>query len=188
MKKILILALAISVTACSSPKPNFFQPVAMQTVEINYPNVKSTVLLNQVLLPAEAARPQITTLGTKDYEVKIDEFNRWGATPERLIQSVLNQNISIHLPNAVIENQTPLRKNYQYAVAIEIAEMSGRLNDYATLKASYFIRNKLGRIVKSGRFDNIIKISGSYDEYIPAQSALLGQLAAQISRDIAKLK
>ncbi len=188
MKKIIIAALALLSAACSSPKPHFYQPVAMQTAEKSYPNVKFTLLLNQVLLPAEAARPQIATLGKENYEVRIDEFNRWGAAPERLIQNVLNQNLSLTLPNAVIENQTPLRKNYQYAVAVEITEMNGRLDDYAVLKASYFIKNKMGRIVKSGRFDSKVKIDGGYDEYVPAQSSLLGGLAAKISGDIAKLK
>lgn len=188
MKKIIIAALALLTAACSSPKPNFFQPIAMQTAENTYPNVKFTLLLNQVLLPAEAARPQIATLGKENYEVKIDEFNRWGAAPERLVQRVLNQNLSLLLPNAVIENQTPLRKNYQYAVAVEITEMSGRLDDYAVLQASYFIKNKSGHIIKSGRFDNKVKINGGYDAYIPAQSALLGQLATQIARDTANLK
>lgn len=188
MKKYLIAALALLIAGCSSPKPHFFRPVAMHNVQTPSPNVKYTVLLNQVLLPAEAARPQITTLGNEDYEVRIDEFNRWGAAPERLIQNVLNQNLSLLLPNAVIENQTPLKKNYQYAVAVEITEMNGRLDDFAVLKASYFIKNRLGRIVKTGRFGNTAKISGGYDEYVPAQSRLLGELAAQISGDIAKLK
>ena len=188
MKKFLIAVLVLLSTGCSSPKPHFYQPVAMQTAQTTYQNVKSTILLNQVLLPAEAARPQITTLGKEDYDVRIDEFNRWGATPERLVQSVLNQNLSILLPNAVIENQSPLRKDYHYAVAVEITQMSGKLDSYATLKASYFIKNKLGRIIKSGRFANTTKIDGGYDEYVPAQSLLLGELAEQISADIAKLK
>lgn len=188
MKKALILALALFTTACSSPRPNFFQPVAQQSVEQSYPQVTATILLNNVLLPAEAARPQITTLGDENYEVKIDEFNRWGAAPERLVQRVLNKNISLALPKAVVENQTPLRKDYQYAVAVEISEMSGRLDEYAELQASYFIRNKLGRTLKSGKFSNKVKINGGYNDYVPAQSKLLGELAAQISRDIAKLK
>ncbi|MCM1324298.1 MAG: PqiC family protein [Acetobacter sp.] len=187
MKKILILALAVLTTACSSPTPHFYQPIAVQTVTVTYPKVKSTLLLNQVLLPAEAARPQITTIGAKDYDVRIDEFNRWGATPEKLVQRVLNQNLSLALPNAIIENQTPLRKNYKYAVAVEITEMSGKLDKFATLKSSYFIRNKMGRVVKSGRFANSVEISGGYEEYVPAQSSLLGELAELIAKDIARL-
>lgn len=188
MKKILVLALALLTTACSSPRPNFFQPVAVQSVEQSYPQVKSTILLHQILLPAEITRPQMTTLGTEDYEVRIDEFNRWGASPERLVQHVLNKNISLALPNAMVENKTPLQKNYQYAVAIEISEMTGRLDDYAELQASYFIKNKSGRTLKSGKFTDKMKIDGGYDEYVLAQSTLLGQLATQISSDIAKLK
>lgn len=188
MKKALIFVLAMLGVACSSPKPSFYQPTPLKTAEITYDKVKSTILLNQVLMPAEAARPQITTLGQEDYELKIDEFNRWGATPERLVQRVLNENLSLYLPNAMIENQTPLRKNYQYAVAVEISEMSGRLNEFAVLQASYFIKNKLNQIIKAGKFDGKKLIDGEYTAYVPAQSALLGGLARQISKDIARLR
>lgn len=182
-----MIILTALVAACSSPAPHFFQPVAMKTAEQTYPNVKKTILLNQVLLPAEASRPQITTLGKKDYDVKVDEFNRWSAAPERLIQQTINDNLSLYLPNAVVENQTPLRKNYQYAVAIEIQEISGRLDKFATLKASYYIKNKQNRIIKSGRFLQSTEISGGYNKYIPAQSKLLGTLSQQIADDLSKL-
>ncbi len=188
MKKALIIVLAALATACSSPAPHFFQPVAVKSVEQTYPNVKKTILLNQVLLTAEAARPQITTLGKKDFEVKIDEFNRWSAAPEKLIQRAANENLSLYLPNAVIENQTPLRKNYQYAVTIEVQKMSGRLDKFATLQASYFIKNRQNRIVKSGKFNQTTKIEGYYDAYVPAQSNLIGKLCRQIAVDIANLK
>lgn len=187
MKKTLIAMLAALTAACSSPTPNFFQPVAMKTAEQTYPDVRKTILINQVLLPAEAARPQITTLGKKDYDVKIDEFNRWSASPERLIQQATNENLSLYLPNAAIENQSPLRKNYQYAVAIEIQEFNGRLDKFATLKASYYIKNKQSRIIKSGRFSQSAEIDGAYDKYVPAQSRLLGALSQQIASDLARL-
>ncbi len=188
MKKTLVAVLALLAAACSSPTPHFFQPVAIHTSDAAYPSVNATILINQVLMPAEASRPQITTLGKKDFEVKIDEFNRWGATPERLVQRVLNENLSRSLPNATIENQTPLHKNYKYAVAAEIQEMSGRLDETAILKASYFIKNRQGAIIKSGRFAKNIKIDGGYDAYVPAQSRLLGELADAIAADLAKLK
>ncbi len=187
MKKTLIIILTALAAACSSPAPHFFQPVAMKAAEQTYPNVKKTILLNQVLLPAEAARPQITTLGKKDYDVKVDEFNRWSASPERLIQQTANDNLSLYLPNATIENQTPLRKNYQYAVAIEVQEISGRLDKFATLKASYYIKNRQNRIIKSGRFSETTEIDGEYNKYIPAQSRLLGALCRQIAADLAQL-
>lgn len=188
MKKSLIFALSLLVVSCSSPTPRFFQPVALQSADMNYSNVKTTVLVNQVLLPAEVSRPQITTLGKENFEIKIDEFNRWGATPERLIQQVLSQNLALYLPNAIIETQTPLRKNYQYGIMVEISEMSGRLDDYVSLKASYFIRNKQGKIIKSARFAQTKEIDGAYDAYVPAQSALLAELSSEIASQIAKLK
>ena len=181
MKKILIAIMALATAACSSPAPNFFQPVAVKTTDATYPGVKGMVLVGQVLLPAEQARPQITTLGEENYQVRIDEFNRWGASPERLVQRVLNEDLGMLLPNAMIENQTTLKKNYKYAVTVEILDMSGRLDEMAALKASYFIRSKQGKILKQGRFDRRTEIDGSYDAYIPAQSRLIGDLAQVIA-------
>ena len=70
--------MALATAACSSPAPNFFQPVAVKTTDATYPGVKGMVLVGQVLLPAEQARPQITTLGEETIRVRIDEFNRLG--------------------------------------------------------------------------------------------------------------
>lgn len=186
MKNIIAVCIIALIAGCSSPTPNFYQPVSVITSDMVYPQVNGVILINNVLVPAEANRPQITTLGRRDYEVKIDEFNRWGASLEKLVMHVLNNNLDFYFPNAVIENQSPLRKNYKYAVAIEITEISGRLDDIAVLKASYFIKNKNNNIIKSAKFANSIKIDGDYDEYIPAISTLLGQLAEKIAVDLPK--
>lgn len=186
MKNIFAIFIIALISGCSSPTPNFFQPVSIVTGDRVYPELKGIILLNNVLIPAEASRPQITTLGEEDYEVKIDEFNRWGASLEKLVMRVLNNNLGFYFPNAVIENQSSLRKNYKYAIAVEITEISGRLDDIATLKASYFIKNKNNNIIKSARFANSIKIDGDYDEYVPAISRLLGELAEKIAQDLPK--
>ena len=174
------------VSACYSPEPNFYQPVAVKSFDEVYPKVKSTILVNSILLPAEVARPQITTLGKENYELYIDEFNRWGANPERLIQNTINENLSILLPNAIIENQTSLRKNYKYAVAVEITKMSGRLDEKAVLEASYFIKNQNGYIIKTGKFYNETDIDGKYEKYIPTLSKLLSELCEKIAKELNK--
>lgn len=188
MKKVILAIFILTAAACSSPNANFFQPTAAKTVQDEYPNFKNVVLINNVLLPAEAARPQITTLGEENFELKIDEFNRWGASPEKMVQRVLGENLSLLMPNGIFESQTPLRKNYKYAVAVEISEFGGRLKEKATLKASYFIKNSQGRILKSRKFSETAAIDGGYKTYVPAQSRLLGNLTAQIARDLSKLK
>ena len=174
------------VSACSSPAPNFYQPVSVKTADITYPNIKGTVLIQQVILPAEVARPQITTIGNNDFELKIDEFNRWGASPEKLVQRVLNQNLSRYLPNANVENQTSFRKNYKKAIAVEITEMGGKLGKEAILSGSYFIKNSNGVVIKSGKLNESVGIKNGYEEYVLAQSRLLGALSAQIAADLAQ--
>ena len=180
MKRFWLLLLIFTVSACASKNPNFYQPIAWNETQLVYPDFKQNILIDNVLLPATQAKPQITTLGDENYELKIDEFNR--------CQQVINDDLSLILPNAIVENKTTLRKNYKYAVWIEIQKMSGRLDEEAVLQASYFIKNKKGRILKQGKFKQNIAIGGDYDAYIPAQSQLLGLLAQNIANDLIKLK
>jgi len=187
MKKILFLAFILFISGCASPQPHFYQPVMVKNVDINYPQVKGVILLQTLSLPAESSRPQITTIGKNNYNLKIDEFNRWGAAPDKLFQRIINQNLSVYLPNANIENQTPLRKNYKYAIAIEVTDMIGKLDENATLSASYFIKNASGKVVKSGKLFESVAITGGYDEYVLAQSRLFAALSAQIAGDLSKL-
>lgn len=187
MKKLLILILIFTVSACSSPQPRFYQPVAVKTADASYNNFKGSLLIQPVLLPAEAARPQITTIGKDDFELKIDEFNRWGAAPEKLIQRVIGQNLNYYLPNAVIEIQTPIKKNYKYAIAIEITKMGGKLGKEAFFNASYFIKDPSGKIVKSGKVSKSAAIDNGYDAYVLAQSRLIGALSERIAADISRL-
>lgn len=184
MKKIWLLLFMLLISACSSPTPRFYQPVTVKA-EMTYPKVKGLILLRQLILPAEATRPQITTIGANDYELKIDEFNRWGATPNKLFQRIINQNLGYYLPNATIENQTSIKKNYKYSIAIEIIDLIGKLGHKATLSASYFIKNSDGKIVKSGKINEQIALDKyGYDAYVLAQSRLIGVLSAQIAADL----
>jgi len=187
MNKFLILLLIFLVSACSSPQPHFYQPVAVKTTDITYNNFNEPLLIQSVLLPAESARPQITTIGKNDFQLKIDEFNRWGASPEKLIQRIIGQNLSTYLPHAPIEVQTSIKKNYKYAVAVEITDMIGKLGEEATLGASYFIKDQNGKVVKSGKLSESVAIENGYDAYVLAQSRLIGALTAQIAADISRL-
>lgn len=188
MKKLILMLLVLITAGCTSSKPNFYQPIPVQANEITYPKFKRSVLLRPISLPTEMSKPQIVTLGKENFEVKIDEFNRWASAPDKLFQRVINKNLSNYLPNASIENQTLLRKNYDYAVTIEVNNIGGRLGENAFMVASYFIKNRNGNIVKSGKLDESVAIEGGYEDYIPAQSRLLGALSAQIASDLASLK
>lgn len=188
MKRFWLFLLIFTISACASKNPNFYQPIALNETQHVYADFKQNILVDNVLLPAVQAKPQITTLGDENYELKIDEFNRWGANPDKLIQQVINDDLSLIFPNAIVENKTTLRKNYKYAVAIEIQKLSGRLDEEALLQASYFIKNKKGRIIKQGQFKQNMAIDGDYDAYIPAQSKLLSLLTKAIADDLITLK
>lgn len=182
-----MLLMILTLSCCSSQNPNFYQPISIKTSEIDYPQFNKTVLLKTLILPAEVARPQITTQGKDGYSLKIDEFNRWGASPDKLFQNALRQDLNAYLPNAQIEVQTPLKKNYQYAVAVEINTLSGQLNKEAILEAEYIILNSNGKSIKSGKLKESIAIKRQYADYVIAQSHMLSALAAQIAADLNNL-
>ena len=171
-------------SGCCSTNPNFYQPISIVSEEINFPKFKSNVLINQIFLPSIVSRLQITTLGKNNFDIKIDEFNRWASQPEKMLQNVVNENLSKLLPNAIIENQTTFRKNYDYAVVIEFTEFGGRLDDIAYVKASYFIKNRVGKTVKSGKFNYTKEFEGGYDKYVEALSSLIGNLSIEIAKKL----
>ena len=188
MKKIGVFLITFMLFGCFSPASKFYQPIYIKKQNVSYNEFKGAVLLYPVLLPAEISRPQIVTLGKKDFEVKIDEFNRWASQPEKMVQRIINESLSNLLPNANIYNQTNLKKEFKYAVFVEVLELTGRLNEKAMLKASYFIKNKSGKIVKSGNFYEIVAIDGKYDAYIPAISGSLSNLSEDIAKALNDLK
>ena len=187
MKKILLLCVLCLIFGCASQQPTFYQLVTTSEPEVTYPQFKQTVLVRSVVLPGETSRPQITTVGGNDYELNIDEFNRWGAEPNKMIQRIIAQDLQLHLPKAIIELQSALRKNYDYDVSVEINEFSGKLGDNAKLSASYFIKNPQGKVIKSGRIQETVAIEDGYGNYVLAQSRLLGALSIQIADDLTSL-
>ena len=184
MKRYILLVFVAMISGCFSPTPHFYQTVSMANNNIVNVKFNKTVLVNHVIVPSDVSRLQITTLGKNDYEVKIDEFNRWSTQVDKMLQKVINENLSSLLPNAIIENQTTFRKNFDYAVLVEITEFSGRLDDVATLKASYFIKNKNGITIKSGKFDKSINFEGKYANYIETLSILISSLSTDIAKKL----
>lgn len=187
MKKIFSFILLLLLCGCSSPTPHFYQPVALSNNTVDASKLRGTILLQSILLPSEINRPQITTIGENDYELKIDEFHRWGATPDKLFQRVIAQDLAYYLPDASIEVQTQIRKNYKYAVAIEVTEMSGKLGKTAYFSAAYFIKNSSGYTVKRGKIKEKLEIQSGYDEYVMAQSSMFDKLAKKIADDLSHL-
>lgn len=187
MKKIITIIMGLIVSACCSTSPNFYQTVAIDNHATQIENVKDTILLKPITLPSMVTRPQIVTLGKEDFEVNIDEFNRWASSLDKMVYSTISENLGSVLPNATINRPSLFKKNYKYSVSIDILELSGRLKEKATLKASYVIRDRNNKVVLENKFNNTIKIKRKYDEYIPALNTLIGELSYNIAKDIDNL-
>ena len=188
MKKIIILILMLGVFGCASKRAYFYQPVETKEPKVFYKDFRETVRISPVVLPQIVARPQITTLGEEDVELIIDEYNRWGTGLDKLIVQVINDNLSNIFENAMIVNQSPNKKGYKYDVTIEIKNLNGRLDEYAKLDASYFIKDKNGKVVVSKDFYKASAFEGKYVEYVKTISAMLGELSDAIANDLVNIK
>ena len=188
MKKVIYLFLMLGLFGCVSKKAYFYQPIETKEPKVFYKEFKDTVRISPIVLPQIIARPQITTLGKKDVELIIDEYNRWGAGLDKLIVQVINDNLSNIFENAMIVNQSSNRKGYKYDVAIEIKNLNGRLDEYAKLDASYFIKDKNGKVIVSKDFYKAKAFEGEYVEYVKTISDMLGELSDAIANDLVNIK
>ena len=152
MKKIVGLLLVVMLCGCFSSRANFYQPVGVIDGNVSVKEFKDTVRISPILLPSIVARPQIITLGEEEYNLNVDEFNRWGGSVDKLIMQAVNDNLSYIFPNAMVVNQSGIRKNFKYDVLIEVKTLMGRLDEYAKLDAVYFIRDRNGKTIKSKKY------------------------------------
>ena len=188
MKKIVGLLLVVMLCGCFSSRANFYQPVGVIDGNASVKEFKDTIRISPILLPSIVARPQIITLGKEEYNLNVDEFNRWGGSVDKLIMQAVNDNLSYIFPNAMVVNQSGIRKNFKYDVLIEIKTLMGRLDEYAKLDAVYFIRDRNGKTNKSKNFYKANAFEGGYDEYVKTISDMIGELSMTIADDIVNLK
>ena len=81
-----------------------------------------------------------------------------------------------------------LSKKTIIPIAIEIKNLNGRLDEYAKLDASYFIKDKNGKVIVSKDFYKASAFEGKYVEYVKTISAMLGELSDAIANDLVNIK
>ena len=149
-------------------------------------NKKLKIGIYDISLPEHIDKPQIVLQKENSPDLKVAEFNRWGADLSIMIKNTIINNLSAALPNAII---VPLSygANSEYIVKINIEKLTGWLNNKAILKANWQILNTTSKtiIAETSTFEN--SAGKNYSSYVIAQSNLLSELSLNIANKLKSL-
>ena len=149
-------------------------------------NKKLKIGIYDISLPEHIDKPQIVLQKENSPDLKVAEFNRWGADLSIMIKNTIINNLSAALPNAII---VPLSygANSEYIVKINIEKLTGWLNNKAILKANWQILNTTSKtiIAETSTFEN--SAGKNYSSYVIAQSNLLSELSLNIANKLKNL-
>ena len=149
-------------------------------------NKKLKIGIYNISLPEHIDKPQIVLQKENSPDLKVAEFNRWGADLSIMIKNTIINNLSAALPNASI---VPLSygANSEYIVKINIEKLTGWLNNKAILKANWQILNTTSKtiIAETSTFEN--SAGKNYSSYVIAQSNLLSELSLNIANKLKNL-
>lgn len=191
MKKFILLCMfTILTTGCfsgRSPNSKFFilqkgeeiQPLSSQ---------KTSILVEQVIIPDLIYKPQIVLNDKTTSEIKISEFNRWAEPLPDIIRQTLVDNLQAYLPNAFIKPElyTTSTSNYRYILSIEINHFIGTFNNNAILDVWWTLKDSNGKIKLREKASFSMPIGDTYQSYVIAQSKMIEKLAQQIAQKIIK--
>lgn len=182
----LFIMAALTLTGCvaNSPKPQYYllKPIAMPVESLDSSNRKTHLItLTAVHIPHYADRPQIVSASV-DNRYQIDEFNRWAERLDDNIIRVLQQNLSILMPEAVIL-QNNSRSNSLEAVrlSVDILDFMANETGMAQLVAQWTITQD-HQVLNTHQSSYHTQSGGNTHT---AEVAALNELLNRLSRDLA---
>ncbi len=175
------------VSAGSSPKARFYAvrsaDKAAVTETFNVPE-GLVIAVGPVKIADYLNRPQIVTLNN-DNMLKFAEFDRWGESVDFALARVLNENLSLMLPQVSIEMfPWNLMMPVRYQVSLDVIGLDLRLDKGLVLSVQWSIINldaKKMEVTRRFQISEDIKP----DNYAGAADAL-GKAYAALSLEIAR--
>lgn len=180
MKKYVAAICVLLLTGCFfSTKSSTFYLLESQNALEPMSAKQVNIAIQDISIPDYLQKPQIVLQAHDSPELKVSEFNRWGANLQGMLQNTLIEDMQSLMPNAFIK---PLMfgQTAQYTIQINIEKLSGYLKQQAVLKGTYKIISPNGKILKEENFDLSTPAGKTYGSYVTAQSNLIAALAQEI--------
>jgi uncharacterized lipoprotein YmbA len=151
--------------------------------------IKNAVIaIDKVRLPKYLDRPLVITQ-VNEYEIEYSEFRRWAGSLDDNLRRVIALNVSQQLnTDKVAESKLTYSGNVDYIIDIDVLGMSGTLGKDAFLNVRWRTSESLDNKsldVHTKRYTRKLKDS-EYGTYIVAQSEMIAELSADISKIIKK--
>ncbi|MGD8956673.1 MAG: PqiC family protein [Chromatiaceae bacterium] len=180
----------LSLAACvggPTKSPNFYTlvpetGVTQRTIAVEQ-QLNPALAVGPVLLPEHLQRPQIVTR-SENAQLQIAEFERWAGSLKSQIETVLVMNLSAELEDFAV---TGYRKSFTdpvYRVAIEVAELLGRLGGTLDFSASWVLTDSTGEEKTRTLFNSQIQIPVEGPDYralVAAHQEAIKTLSQQIA-------
>ncbi|MBR3677164.1 MAG: membrane integrity-associated transporter subunit PqiC [Alphaproteobacteria bacterium] len=187
MKKIVLFALFLLLSACRSPQSQFY------VMNGGGSEVVSEKTLNLAVMPVKVPdlldKAQMVVYDKDSSEVKILEFHRWAEVLPDILQSAVTDNLMAYLPQSYVERTTFGSASAQYSVNIEINRMQAYLGDKVILSAWWSIKDKSGHVIQRKQGVYTATATGdSVADLVQAETAAVRQMSREIAEALAQVK
>lgn len=187
-----VVFLAGCISAGSSPNARFYTVRSMDKAAVRetFSVPEGTMIaVGPVKLADYLNRPQIITL-SKDNLLKFAEFDRWGESIDFALARVLNENLTLLLPEVNIEMfPWNMMMPIKYQVYIDVIGLDIRLDKGMVLTLQWSIVNlddKKMEMTKRSQIAEDIKTE-NYAGAVEALSRAYASLSAEVAQEIAAL-
>ncbi|MEX9252973.1 membrane integrity-associated transporter subunit PqiC [Pseudenterobacter timonensis] len=187
MKKWLLIAGALALTACSSGGDNksYYQlPMASQTVGQSSMAQSSRLLwVEQVSVPDYLAGNGVV-YQTSDVQYVIASNNLWASPLDQQLRNTLVANLSSQLPGWVVASQ-PLGTQ-QDTLNVNVTGFHGRYDGRVIVSGEWLL-NHQGQLIKRPFHVELKQQQDGYDEMVKMLAQGWAQEAASIASEISRL-
>lgn len=192
----ILVSFAFLLSGClsvaNSPSPRFYMPMAIDKGQISEkfdisPGV--TVAIGPIGIPEYQDRPQIVTVD-KEGMLKFAQFDRWGESLDSAISRLLNDNLTVMLPEAnfyIYPCNFAIPLTYQ--IVVDVVQLESRLDKEMLLVAQWSIiehKNRRMLFTKRSEFRQPVK-PHNYSGLAAALSASCASLSSEIAATLAEL-
>ena len=191
MSAVMWCMLAGVMCGCASSKPSryfFIQPTTQFKNEATERMVGSEAMIGllPITLPDYIDRPQIVSV-LGENELRIDEFNRWGASLRENIPLVVANQLLVHLGKGVYIDIYPWSTEaaFNYQLSMTVIRLDGMLGSSAELIVEWSVFEGRDERKPLVRRTTVYRTDITGEGYIPYVHGLRTVLNA-FSKDVAK--
>lgn len=181
MMKWIPVALALALSACSSPKTAFYQlPTAGSTAAVVSRSVATPVWIERVSVPDYLAGSGVV-YQSNDVQFVIAANNQWASPLDQQLQQTLVTNLSTLLPSAMISS-SPLGQQHD-TLNVTVTGFHGRYDGQAVISGEWILEHS-GKLQKQPFTLVLPQSEDGYDGLVRTLAKGWQQIAHQVANAI----